>query len=128
MSANNRSLPEWITLAASCAIILLLLGLVSYRYVTNGHRPADIGVKIETQAIRAQSDGGYLLPVEITNLGDETALDVRVRFLLSAEGDSEEGELLISFLPGGKTEKGVVVFRKDPGRGDIKYVVSFLKI
>jgi uncharacterized protein (TIGR02588 family) len=64
------------------------------------------------------SESGYLIPVEVGNIGRTTAEDVLVPvFLDLPDGRREEAELNIAFLPGDSKRNGWVSFRDDPRRG-----------
>jgi uncharacterized protein (TIGR02588 family) len=118
-SRPNRTAAEWTTFAVSLAILLGLAGLLTYQQLAGGARPATIVVSPRLEALRREADAHYL-PVEIANRGDTTVQDVRVRLSLTSEGrQPESAELLITFLAGGETARGTVVFREDPTRANL---------
>lgn len=111
---QKRSAAEWTTLALSLAVIGLLVGLVSYTYLDEDYREVLIDIQPRLDEIRHEQDRFYL-PVEVTNLGERTAEDVRVRFsLVDSDRQPQITELTIGFLPGNGTESGVLVFGSDP--------------
>ena len=122
-----REFAEWVGLAISSGVILLVVGLVSYRIVADGSQPPSFSVHPDVQAIR-QEGGLYYLPVTITNTGDETAEDVRGNVTLRAgQDETETAEFTIPFLPGGDSARGTAIFRRDPQQGDLTaHVVSYL--
>ena len=124
---RQRSLAEWITLSISLAIVLTLVGLITYEYFGRGDRPAVIEVTPRLESVR-QEAGVYYLPITITNQGDQTAGGVWVEVTLDSGEDSREsGRIHVEFLDGGVTEEGVVVFRQNPAEGRLMHTVSFLK-
>lgn len=111
-----RSIAEWTSLGISLSILLVLVGLVGYEAVAGGTRPPMIEVTPRLDAIRRANDA-YHVPIEITNGGDATAEDVRVRVSLgSDDGEREATELLVPFLAGGATANGTAAFRADPAQ------------
>ncbi len=125
---GGRSPAEWITFSISLAIILALVGLVTYQDLAGGDRPATIAARPQLDRVR-QDGGRYYVPVEIVNAGDRTAEDVRVEFTLTdAGGGRETAELTVSFLAGGEKDRGVISFSSDPARGVLSVSgISFLR-
>ena len=59
--------------------------------------------------------GHFIIPVEVTNLGDQTAEGVIVELALERGGEQpEQGEFEIAFVPRGSTRQGWVAFETDP--------------
>ncbi|HEX6383821.1 MAG TPA: TIGR02588 family protein [Anaerolineae bacterium] len=124
---RERTLAEWITLGISLAIVLILVGLITYEYFGRGNRPAVIEVRPRLESL-TQAAGAYYLPVEIANEGDQTAASVWVEFTLFREdGSQESARIQVEFLAGGATEEGVLIFRQNPAEGRLAHTVSFLK-
>jgi uncharacterized protein (TIGR02588 family) len=123
---QDRSIAEWVTFGISLAILLGLVGLVLYLALTKGDKPINLEAKPQLEMVRQTGDNFYL-PVEISNLGDETAEEVEVEVILTAEGDGggkeETRQFTIQFLPRRATEEGYVIFQTDPRKGNIKVVI-----
>ena len=65
-------------------------------------------------------ESGHLVPVEVVNRGRTTAEDVRVPiYLHMPEGEREEAELSVDYLPADSRRNGWVSFRSDPARGTL---------
>ena len=126
--SKGRTTVEWITLGISVMIIASLVGLITYLYVSGGSTPAVIEVKPQFDQIRQVQDR-YYLPVEITNVGGETAEEVTVRIsLASVNGQTEPAEVTIAFLAGHASANATVAFREDPSQGEVMVdVVSYLE-
>jgi uncharacterized protein (TIGR02588 family) len=126
--STGRSIAEWTTLGFSAAVVLVLVGLVSYELFTSGVRPPVIEARPLVGEVRQAGDA-YYLPVEVTNRGERTAEDVKVRVCLTSdEGRRESSQFSTGFLAGGDTEQEVVVFQGNPSRGDVGVdVLSFRK-
>jgi uncharacterized protein (TIGR02588 family) len=57
----------------------------------------------------------FLVPVKVTNRGDETAQGVQVEVTLESGGkEQESAEFEIAFLPRHSTREGWVTFKTDP--------------
>ena len=126
--SSGRSGAEWTTLSISTAILLILIGLISYQYLAGSNQPAHIEVRPQLQQVRQAGDR-YYLPVEVTNTGDKTAEDVRVGVSLTSAGSGKaSSQLRFMFLAGHETSRGTVVFKEDPSKGDLSVdAVSFLQ-
>lgn len=126
---ERRQLAEWVSLAISTGIVLLVVALVSYRFVDGGTQPPAFSVDPDLAAVRQEGNLFYL-PLEVTNTGDETAEDVLVKITLRPgvnDAETETAEFTIRFLPGGDSARSAAVFRHDPRQGDLtSHVVSYL--
>jgi uncharacterized protein (TIGR02588 family) len=124
---SGRSVAEWTTLAIGAALILGLVGLVTYLYVSGNNRPPVVEAKPLDQEIRREA-GAYYVPITVTNQGGRTAEEVVIQAELSTSEEAPEvAEFTIDFLAGGETVEGTVVFSADPSAGELTVdVVSFL--
>ena len=123
---SGRSIAEWTTLIIGVVLIVGLVGLVTFLYVSRGNRPPIIAATPLDQEIRHQ-EGSYFLPIAVTNQGDQTAEDVMIQAELAAGQEAPEmSEFTIDFLAGGETEEGMAVFSTNPLAGELTVdVVSF---
>jgi uncharacterized protein (TIGR02588 family) len=126
-ATGPHSAAEWITLAFSSLIVLGLIGLTSYFYLTASDAPAAAEVELHLAATY-QAGSRYYLPVTVRNTGGETGEDVRVRVSLTdPSGRTEAAEIAIQFLAGGGSGRAVAAFGSDPRRGQLEAaVVSYL--
>ncbi len=121
---NDRSVAEWTTLIIGVVLILGLVGLVTYQYVSGGNEPPIVAATPLAQEVRHE-EGAYFLPIAVTNHGDQTAEDVMIQAeLVSGEGTPESTEFTIDFLAGGETEQGTVIFSTDPLTGELTVAVA----
>lgn len=119
VQSHDRSRAEWLTLGISVTLLIVVVGLVIFEYVSHGSRPAVIVVEPQPRAVRQEGDAFYL-PVEISNRGDLTVEDIQVQISLSSSrGQHHLARLSLKLLAGGDTEQGVVVFPADPRQGDL---------
>ena len=125
---NGRSVAEWTTLIIGVVLIVGLVGLVTYLYVSGGNQPPAIVATPLDQEIRHE-EGAYFLPIAVTNRGDQTAEDVMIQAELAAGQEAPEmSEFTIDFLAGGETEEGTAVFSTDPLAGELTIDVASFRI
>lgn len=103
------------TWAVAVAGFLIVIGTVSfflYQAFTGSGAPAEI--VIETGEIVSNS-GGYLVPIEVTNHGEEVAAGLVVEGVL-LDGDTaiETSSVTFDYVPVGSMRRGGLIFRKDP--------------
>ena len=119
---------EWVTLVISTLIVLGLIGLTTYFYVTAPGTPA--AVEVEPRLAETYQAGSrFYLPLAIRNTGGETGEEVRIRVSLTdPSGRQEAAELMVDFLAGGGSSRGVAAFGSDPRQGQLEaVVVSYLE-
>lgn len=110
------------TFAVAALIVITLVGLVIFSWVTQSKQPPILSIRSET--VR-EAQGQFYVPYSVTNDGGETAESVQVIGELKINGEvAEAGEQQIDFLSGGETEEGAFVFRQDPRRGDLSLRVA----
>ena len=118
-SSDTRSIAEWITLAISAAILLSIVGVLTWLSFRGVQHPPIIVVEPSLEQVR-QDDSGYYLPVVIRNTGDTTVEEAIVQAELdTGSGQPETAEITIDFLDGGEQAAGTFVFREDPASGEL---------
>ncbi len=124
----GRTIAEWTTLGTSVLILFAVIVLLSYEYFASSARQPVVEAQPQLEEIR-QAGGAYYLPVDVTNRGERTAEDVRVQVSLSSgQGQQETSQFSLKFLAGSATERGTVIFREDPLKGNITVdAISFRK-
>jgi uncharacterized protein (TIGR02588 family) len=125
---GERSAAEWATLVVSSLIVLGLIAVTTYFYITGPDAPVAVQVEPRPAEVYQAGDRFYL-PISIHNRGGQTGTDVRVRVNLTGPDERQEGaEVLVDFLAGGGTSKAVVSFGSDPRQGQIEAgVTSYLE-
>jgi uncharacterized protein (TIGR02588 family) len=117
MAKPEKNALEWTVFAVGLVLVLATLGYLVRESVASGDEPPDVAVRLGSAR---PSQHGWLLPVEVTNVGSSTAEDVRVPIALDLpDGTREEAELDIAFLPPESKRRGWVNFRSDPGEGTL---------
>ena len=117
MRKLEKNALEWTVFAIGLALVLATLGYLVRESVVGEGGPPDIVARLGAPR---PSENGYLVPVEVANIGRSTAEDVSVPvFLDLPDGEREEAELGIAFLPRDSKRDGWVSFRADPRRGTL---------
>lgn len=103
---------EWIVFVVSLVLVLSTLGYLVYDGATAGNIPPSVEFKLgKPQPILNH----FLVPITVTNRGDETAVGVHIEVVLENSGkEQESGEFEIAFLPRHSTREGWVTFETDP--------------
>ncbi|WP_013324348.1 TIGR02588 family protein [Gloeothece verrucosa] len=118
---------EWVTFFIACLIVLTLVGLVIYIWITQEDKPPVLSITSSTEIRVAQ--GQYYVPFEVTNTGGGTAESVQVIGELLIDGKTQEaGEQQIDFLSGGETSKGAFIFTHNPQQGNLMIRVASYKL
>jgi uncharacterized protein (TIGR02588 family) len=100
-------------MAISLAIVLGLVGLVLYEHFVGGVDPAVIRITPRSEELRREGGLAYL-PLDISNAGDRTAEQVRIRLSVGSNGGQRPlPDVLVDFLAGGQTADVVIVFPDD---------------
>lgn len=118
MARPQKNWLEWTVFGVGLVLVLGTLGfLVRESLLAAGGTPEVVARLGPPKA----SAGGYMVPVEVANLGRGTAEDVKVTVVLEPpQGEPEEAELDIAFLPRDSRRNGWVTFRTDPSRGTLR--------
>lgn len=108
---EEKSWLEWLVFASSVVLIALVVIYLVMDGVQDQSRPPDIRVTLGT----AQSSAhGFLVPLSVTNQGDQTAQTVELE-VRSGDGDKEQtATLSYDFLASGEVRKGWVGFYGPP--------------
>jgi uncharacterized protein (TIGR02588 family) len=109
-----RHLTGWMWAVAVVGFVLVAgtIGFFIYQAATANGAPADI--VIETGPIE-MTDGGYLVPLEVSNHGEEVAAGLLVEgALLDGETEVEMSSFTFDYLAVGSTRHGRLIFAEDP--------------
>ena len=115
MKKVEKNWLEWVVFGVSLALVAGVLGFLVYDAVKLEKLPPDLEVRLGAPVARAQE---FVVPVAVTNRGDQTAEGVQIEVTLegsgSGGGEPERGEFTIAFVPRRATREGWVAFRTDP--------------
>lgn len=108
----TKNAVEWSVFGFSVIVIGIAVALLVDDALSSAGKRPDLHV--ETGAPVRSSDG-YMVPVVVSNRGDETAEQARIKIALTLDGEAvESAELTIAFVPRKSERQGSVVFRRDP--------------
>jgi uncharacterized protein (TIGR02588 family) len=113
MRKLQKNWVEWIVFGVGLALVLSVLAYLVYDGATMGGDPPNIEVRLGTPR---QLRHNFIVPVTVTNHGDETAEGVNIEVLMESDSQEEPGRgiLTIALLPRRATREGFVAFRQDP--------------
>lgn len=118
---SERTVAEWTTLAASCAVLLVLVAAIVVQMRGGDEEASPVARIAGTPRVVGDQ---HLVDVEVANGGDLTASNVQVSASLVIDGETTEGDQTIDFLAGGEVETLVFVFADDPTDGDLSVQVT----
>ena len=112
MKKLEKNWLEWLVFTASLILVMSTLGYLVYDGATFGEAPPSIEFQLGQPQQRSNR---FVVPVSVTNRGDETAQGVHIEVTLESGGkEQENADFEIAFLPRHSTRKGWVTFRTDP--------------
>ena len=119
MSKLQKNWVEWTVFAVSLVLVASALSYLVYDGATMGSEPPSLEVRLGTPEQRPHN---FIVPVTVTNHGDETAEGITVEVSMEDAGGGEpaRGELTIAFLPRRATREGFVTFDRDPRAVQLK--------
>ncbi|HWS52728.1 MAG TPA: hypothetical protein VN228_01265 [Pyrinomonadaceae bacterium] len=107
---------EWAVFGVGLALVAGTLGYLVYDGAAAGDDPPAVEVRLGEPRPTGHN---FVVPVAVTNHGDQTAEGVTVEVTLEGAGGAgpERGQLTVAFLPRRATREGWVAFRADPRAG-----------
>jgi uncharacterized protein (TIGR02588 family) len=111
MNAPEENWLEWGVFAVSALLILSTLGYLSYDAVTQTNAPASVVVQLGKPIV---GERNVMVPVTVTNEGDETVENVQVEIVWHHGDTQERSEFIIELLPRHATREGWATFSGDP--------------
>ena len=115
---EEKSWLEWVVFSVSAVMIVAVIGYLVSDGLRDTNKPPDIRI---TLGAPTPSVHGFLVPVSVTNLGDQTAQAVE----LEVSNQTETSALTYDFLASGEVRKGWVGFSNDPKEKLISRVVGY---
>ncbi len=109
---------EWVTGTVSTALVLLMIGLISWEALTDKGVPPDLSVSLTNLSAL---DNGHRVAFDIANRSTATAADVTVRGEIIDAGDVlEETEVTFDYVAAESKSSGAFLFDRDPGMHELK--------
>ena len=109
---GRKNALEWTVFGISAAILVALAAFLIIDAVRGSSGEPDI--EITTGSVTARGDH-FVVPVIVTNRGDQTAEGLRVEIALMKDGeDVEVAEVTFAFVPRASHREAWALFRNDP--------------
>ncbi|MEN9933609.1 MAG: hypothetical protein RLZZ387_188 [Chloroflexota bacterium] len=116
MSVPQKNWLEWSVFAVGLALIVGAAGFLAYEGLSGGEKTPLLAV--EHGAARRAGEH-FIVPVTVTNDGDETAEAVQVEVALERGGvELERAAFVLEFVPRASSGEGYAVFRSDPAEAE----------
>ena len=106
---------EWVTFGVAALIVLAVVGAILSQVSAKSAPPAPT---VEVAPAK-ERDGRFVVPVTVTNEGDETAQDVQVTATLTNDDGETTSDQVLAFLAGGEEEQLEFLFEDDPDDGEL---------
>jgi uncharacterized protein (TIGR02588 family) len=116
MKLPQKNLLEWTVFVVSLLLVVGTLSYLAYDAAVLGDAPPTMVVRLGSPERRGEH---FVVPIAVTNQGDQTAEDVLVEVVLAGVGAEQRSALEIAFLPRGATHEGWAAFRLDPRDGEL---------
>jgi uncharacterized protein (TIGR02588 family) len=117
MNIPQKNWLEWTIFAAGLTLVVGVLAFLIYDAMTLGDTPPAMQLQVGAPA---QQAGHFVVPVAVTNNGDQTAEGVLVEVTLEYGTEQEQAQFEVAFLPRGATGEGWAAFETDPSTGQLK--------
>lgn len=118
-----KSASEWLGLAITSSVLLAVIGVVGYLWISDRQQqPPILGVNYTE--VRQRNDQFYV-PFNVINAGGKTAASVQVVAELRIDGVVvERGEQIIDFLSSQEEAQGAFIFTRNPQEGELTIRVA----
>ena len=121
MNNKKSATPLWEKIVGGLGLVLLCAGFIylTWTALNNEKSPPDISFDID--AITAM-EAGFLVTVNVSNSGSESAAALQVQGVLSKNGvESETYTMEIDYIPSRSTREIGFFFKKDPRTGLLEF-------
>lgn len=118
---EKRSTAEWFTFVVATAVLFGIVTLIGGEALRSKQPPRPVALVVGDPEARGDQ---YIVTVEVSNEGDDTAESVQVVATLEIDDETFEADQVIDFLSGGETEDLELVFPEDPDDGTLEVRVS----
>jgi uncharacterized protein (TIGR02588 family) len=123
----NRSLAEWVSFSISLLLLIVIVGLVVYQWITKKDQPPILSVTTNPKIRQVEKQ--FYLPFTVANNGGEAVESVEVKAELDINGEIEEiGTQQFDFLSDGETQSGAFIVNQNPDRGKLIVRVTGYKL
>ena len=119
---EEKSWLEWVVFCVSVVMLVAVVGYLVVDGLRDANRPPDIRI---TLGVPAASAHGFMVPLSVTNLGDQTAQAVELEVSSQSGAQAESSALTYDFLASGEVRQGWVGFSFDPKEALSSRVVGY---
>lgn len=111
---ERTPIAEWIAAGLGLVLTLGVIGYLLTEAVRDRAGPPSLSARAEPAQ---RTDGGYVVPLVVSNSSYATAAGVEVRGTLERNGEIlEERRATFAYVPGRGEARGGLVFQHDPDR------------
>jgi len=122
-SQSSPSIVQWISLSLSSLVLVTILGLASYLWMSDRQQQPPI-LQVESNEVR-QTNSQFYVSFEVSNQGGKTAESVQVVAELRINGVVvESGEQIFDFLSSQERASGTFIFTQNPAQGELTIRVA----
>lgn len=115
---ERTPIAEWVAAALGLILTVAMLGYFVREAVTDQEGPP---LLVVSRGAATPTDGGFVVPVIVSNRGDATAADVEILGALERGGQViEERRLSFSYVPAGGEARGGLLFQANPTDGRLE--------
>lgn len=108
---------EWVTGTISAALVLLMIGLISWEVFTQEEAAPDLSVSVTSHSA---VENGHRVTFDIANKSTTTAADVTVRGEIISGDVVEETEVTFDYVAAESRSSGALLFSSDPGAHELR--------
>jgi uncharacterized protein (TIGR02588 family) len=112
MNIPQKNWLEWVVFAVGLALVASVLAYLAYDAITLGDAPPMLAIEVGQPEQQSQL---IMVPVAVTNQGDQTAEGVIVEVMREGSQEQERAQFEIAFLPRGATGEGWASFQNNSG-------------
>ena len=124
-----RKFAEWVSLALSAVIIVILAGYLLFEAVTGSGPivPAEARVRLDQISHAGER---YVVPVEVSNRGERTMRDAKVEVThrTAQQMPSETQDFTIDYLAERSSQTVYLYFDRDPAQLDVRATVLHYRL
>ena len=106
---------EWVTFGVAALIVLGVIAAIVSQVVATSAPPSPSVVVHAAE----ERNGRFVVPVTLTNEGDETAEGVQVTATLTTDDGETTADQSVDFLAGGEEAELEFAFDDDPADGEL---------
>ncbi|MDQ2997601.1 MAG: hypothetical protein M3R61_11165 [Chloroflexota bacterium] len=112
MNIPQKNWLEWTVFAIGLVLVASVFGFLVYDAVTLGDAPPMMAIEIGQPEQQGQH---IIVPVAVTNQGDQPAEGVVVEVIYEGEQEQQQAQFEIAFLPRSATGEGWASFQTSSG-------------